>query len=97
MSRTSRKNFTKRVTTAKIYRAAGYVRLSVVKLGQQQDSIENQKRMIEEFIFKREDMVLNRFFVDENASGSSFERDAFQELLDAVDAGQIDCIIVKDA
>jgi len=96
MSRTSRKNFTKRVTTAKIHRAAGYARLSVVKSGQQQDSIENQKRMIEDFISKREDMVLNKFFVDENASGSSFERDAFQELLDAVDAGEIDCIIVKD-
>jgi len=96
MARTSRKNFTKRVTTAKVHRAAGYVRLSVVKAGQQQDSIENQKRMIEDFISKREDMVLNKFFVDENASGSSFERGAFQELLDAVDAGEIDCIIVKD-
>ena len=50
MARTSRKNFTKRVTTAKIHCAAGYVRLSVVKSGQQQDSIENQKRMIEDFI-----------------------------------------------
>jgi len=96
MARTSRKNFTKKATTTKTHRAAGYVRLSVVKPGQQQDSIENQKRMIEEFISKREDMVLNRFFVDENTSGSSFEREAFQELLDAVDAGEVDCIIVKD-
>ena len=96
MARTSRKNFTKKATTTKTHHAAGYVRLSVVKPGQQQDSIENQKRMIEEFISKREDMVLNRFFVDENTSESSFEREAFQELLDAVDAGEVDCIIVKD-
>ena len=96
MSRTSRKNLTQMVTTEKIHRAAGYVRLSVVKAGQPQDSIENQKRMVEDFISGRRDVVLNRFFIDENASGSSFERDAFQELLDAVDAGEIDCIIVED-
>lgn len=96
MARTSRKNIALDTTSNILYRMAGYVRLSVVESSQHQESIENQKRIIEDFVLNHSDMELHKFYIDENASGSSFDRKAFEEMLEAISSGKVDCVIVKD-
>lgn len=41
-------------------------------------------------------MPINHFYIDANHSGSNFNRTAFKQILAEIDAGRIECIIVKD-
>lgn len=96
MSRISKKSITQVISTEKIYHAAGYIRLSVVKDTQDHDSVENQKSIIEDAISNKADVELQQFFTDENTNGTAFERNGLQQMLEAIDQGKIDCVIVKD-
>ncbi len=101
MARKSRKHFMensveKKIYSAKMYSAAGYLRLSVTKENQPSDSIENQKKIIETFVNTCDNILLQKFYIDENVSGSTFERKAFQAMLDDIAKGEINCILVKD-
>lgn len=96
MSRTSRKNITALGSNERTYRAAGYIRLSVVKDNQDRDSIENQKSIIHAALEKRGDIVLQQFYVDENATGTSFERNGLQMMMEDIGQEKIDCVVVKD-
>lgn len=96
MARTSRKNTVGTVNTPKTYRAAAYVRLSVVKPNEHTDSIENQKKLISAYAENRSDIKIQSFYSDENVSGTSFERKGFQKMLSDISLGEIDCVIVKD-
>lgn len=95
MARTSRKNSIQDVTNQKTYRAARYIRLSVVKGSQERDSIENQKAIIRDSIQGKSDIELQQFYVDENSSGTSFDRKSLQQMMTDIADGKIDCVIVK--
>ncbi|MDE7244077.1 MAG: recombinase family protein [Oscillospiraceae bacterium] len=75
-----------------------YIRLSTEDSKTGSFSIENQKKVLHQYVDQMEDIknieVLE--FVDNGYSGTNFERPAVQELLDLVRAGKINCIIVKD-
>lgn len=80
------------------YIIALYIRLSLEDSKTDSLSIPNQK-----LILREKAMSLPEYenceileFVDNGHSGTNFERPAVQELLRMVQAGQIDCIIVKD-
>jgi len=45
---------------------------------------------------KEKRLSVGMVYSDNGASGLSFERPAFQEMMSAVDKGDIDCIIVKN-
>ena len=42
------------------------------------------------------DIILHKFYVDINSSGTDFERKAFQEMLKEMDEGETNCVIVRD-
>ena len=72
----------------------GYARLSVndrVK----SHSIENQKKIIALWAEQHE-LPISKFYVDTGYSGSTFQRPAFQQLLQDISAGKIECVIVKN-
>ncbi len=80
------------------YVIALYIRLSLEDFRTESLSIPNQKLILREkamSIPEYEDCEILEF-VDNGHSGTNFERPAVQELLTMVQAGQIDCIIVKD-
>ena len=88
--------------TKKIYHAAIYVRLTKED-GDAKDakkaesnSISNQKNLIKDFLKDKEDIVVVSERVDDGYSGSSFERPAFQMMLEDIKKGIVDCVIVKD-
>lgn len=81
----------------RIYRTAGYARLSVEDGGKPgTDTIENQKELIRGYIDSRPDMQFAGFYCDNGRTGTNFERPGFEKLLNDVRTGKIDCIVVKD-
>lgn len=80
------------------YLIALYIRLSTEdeKVGSM--SIENQKYALYQYVDTAEDLVNAEVqeFVDNGFSGTNFERPAVQRLLDLVQKGSINCVIVKD-
>ena len=103
MARTKRKanplvpELTPATSTARVYKAAGYVRLSVEDGGKPgADTLEGQKALIGGYIAEQADMQLVGLFCDNGRSGTDFARPQFEKLMDLVRKGQIDCIVVKD-
>ena len=75
----------------KIFKMGGYVRKSVVD-----DSIENQKLFIQDYINDSEDLILHSFYEDNGKTGTNFTRSGFESMMNDVRTGVIDGIIVKD-
>ncbi len=85
-----------------VYRCYGYGRLSkkdVEKARRENDesnSIKNQRDLIHEYIDRHPDLTLCMEGYDDNYTGTNFERPHFQEMIQAVEAGKVNCIVVKD-
>ena len=86
----------------KIYKAAMYVRLSkedadvANSLKAESESIQNQKRLIRDFVKDKPDIEITKEYEDDGYSGSDFNRPGFQAMIDDIRKGIIDCVIVKD-
>lgn len=78
------------------YGAAAYIRLSSDARRKPGDSLENQQDIIENFIAASPDIRLVDVYIDNQATGTNFERPAFQRMLEDAECGRINCIIVKD-
>jgi DNA invertase Pin-like site-specific DNA recombinase len=60
------------------------------------DSVENQVTMLSKFITMMPGWVEQKFYVDDGFSGVSFDRPAFQEMIEDVHKGEINLVLVKD-
>lgn len=86
----------------KVYRAAIYVRLSkedgdsFLSGKNESDSITNQKLLIKKYLEKIPDIEVTAVFEDDGFTGTNFERPGFKRLIEAVNAGTINCVVVKD-
>lgn len=103
MARRSKKNFsaiTKKASdsAAPKYLTGIYARLSVEDNGYKtKDSIENQIAFLKEFTEnKAEEFQLIQIYIDNGTTGTHFERENWNILLDDIKNGVINCIIVKD-
>lgn len=100
MARKSRKHLHDGVTATeyerRCYNAAGYVRLSGDDTDRRGDSLENQQNIIENFVATAPDVRLVEIYSDNRKTGTNFERPGFKKLLDDIERGNINCIIVKD-
>lgn len=89
-------------SSIKIYKVAAYYRLSsedegVSRYGKSESgSIANQKILIKDFLKDKADLKLCGEYTDDGVSGSSFHRPGFDRLMEDIEAGLIDCVIVKD-
>lgn len=83
--------------STKTWRACGYVRLSHEDGDKEEsNSITGQKNLIRDFFSRHPELEECGMAVDDGFSGSSFERPAFQKMMDDVRAQKIDCVVVKD-
>ena len=73
-----------------------YVRLSVFNSEEDNDTIENQKKLVLNYIEKNTDLNLVKIYEDTNKTGTNFNREGFENLLKDVKKGIINCIVVKD-
>ncbi len=59
------------------------------------NSLMNQRSLIEGYALRNGHAIVGESF-DDNVSGMHFDRDGIEQLTQAVDAGLIDAVIVKD-
>ena len=57
--------------------------------------IKTQEKTLRNYATERR-LSVGKVYFDNGASGSTLERPAFQEMMSAVERGEIDCIIVKN-
>ncbi len=65
-------------------------------LKSESNSIGNQRELIRAFIHKQQDMELYDIYVDDGFSGSNFDRPEFKRMISDIEAGKVNCVIVKD-
>jgi DNA invertase Pin-like site-specific DNA recombinase len=99
VARTSRKqtDHAAQVTLEPIWNTCIYGRLSEEdERKKESDSIGNQISMLERYIAERPYLKLISVFKDVNQTGTNFNRPGFNEMMDAIKGGKINCIVVKD-
>ncbi|MCI9079613.1 MAG: recombinase family protein [Lachnospiraceae bacterium] len=80
-----------------IYKAALYARLSAEDSGKADgESIENQISLLKLFVKEKGEFSSYELFADNGRSGVTFNRPAFNEMMDKIKQGKLNCIIVKD-
>lgn len=65
-------------------------------LKSESNSIGNQRELIRAFIHGQQDMELYDIYVDDGFSGSNFDRPEFKRMISDIEAGKVNCVIVKD-
>jgi len=82
----------------KVYNTAVYARLSIEDSGKHDmgDSIDNQIYLVKQYIKERPYLKLCSVYSDNGETGVNFDRPQFNEMMNAIRAGNIDCIVVKD-
>lgn len=86
-----------------MFKAASYLRLSKddgdfsFSSGKtESNSISSQRDLIQAFVQKAPDIELVSEYVDDGYTGTNFDRPSFRDMMEAVERGDINCIIVKD-
>ena len=80
------------------YNTGAYARLSVLETRDKKDSeaLQNQKALLRDYIAEHPELRLVREYEDNGETGTNFDRQGFQLLIEDVRRGLIDCIVVKD-
>ena len=80
-----------------IYDADVYLRLSKEDGDKEEsDSITNQKELILEYLKSKPEIKIHEIRVDDGYSGVNFDRPAFQQMLEDIKSGTVNCVITKD-
>ena len=96
MARTGR-NAPSRATVQAVWRAALYTRLSREDGDKpESDSIANQRALLESFASRQPDLEVAGQYSDDGFTGTNFDRPDFRRMLADIEAGNINCVIVKD-
>jgi len=97
MARKSRKQTAAPMPAPSLYvHVALYIRLSVEDNKKRGCSVENQKLVLNDFLSDKPDFVVYDTYIDNGATGTNFHRPRFQQMLSDIEAGHINCVIVKD-
>lgn len=81
----------------KILRVAVYLRLSAEDGDKvESNSISNQRTLIHGYLKDHEEFSIVKEFIDDGYSGTNFERPGFQHMMQLLENGGADCVIVKD-
>lgn len=83
------------------YNVAIYLRLSrddedIDGNKAESNSISSQRDMIRSYIRKQDNMEIYDIYVDDGYSGTNFDRPEFKRMMKDIEAGNVDCVIVKD-
>ena len=79
------------------YKAAKYIRLSSADGNDgESNSVANQRRLIDEYLSKHPEIETVGEYVDDGVSGIVFDRPAFSDMMEAIRADKVNCIISKD-
>ncbi len=80
-----------------LYNAMAYYRLSKdAGVGHESDSISNQRKLIHAYVAKHPGITLVDEAYDDGYTGTNYDRPGFRSVLEAVQSGRVNCVIVKD-
>lgn len=80
-----------------LFDVAVYIRLSREDGDKEEsDSVGNQRKLIKEYIAKKEDFMIYDTYIDDGYSGTNFDRPSFQRMIVDIEDGKVNCVIVKD-
>ena len=107
MARKSRKNeaitspgpndYSNTGSLSKLYHAGLYARLSLEsEANRDRCTIETQMQLLHGFVDGEDDIVVEKEYLDVSETGTDFKREGFEEMVQDMRSGLIDCIIVKD-
>lgn len=87
--------------TKEYYYVAMYLRLSREEKEPESgktesNSIRSQRDMIRSYIRKQDNMEIYDVYVDDGFSGTDFDRPEFRRMMEDIEAGNVNCVIVKD-
>lgn len=74
------------------YQTAVYARKSL----DDEESLDVQVRMLLDYIEESEDLILYKVFSDNGQTGTNFDRPAFNQMIEEMQLGRFNTIIVKD-
>lgn len=94
MARKSRKHKYKEERKSPSPVAVGYIRLSVANK-EESSSMENQKFIIECWS-EQQQISISHYYIDNGFSGKYSDRPTFQEMIQNILSGNINCVVVKD-
>lgn len=97
MARKSRKQAEAPMPAPSLYvYVALYIRLSVEDNKKRGCSVENQKLVLNDYLADKPDFIVYDTYIDNGLTGTNFHRPGFQQMLSDIEAGHINCVIVKD-
>ncbi|MBR5681448.1 MAG: recombinase family protein, partial [Clostridia bacterium] len=97
MARRSRRNALPEETgSERSCRAAVYIRLSVEDSQTGSASVETQQYIIGHFLESHPDIEYFHTYIDNGLTGTNFNRPAFQSMLNDIETGAVNCVVVKD-
>ena len=97
MARKSRKNPVDTLSAPSLcISTAFYIRLSTEDNGIRGCSIGNQNLVLNDYISDKPEFTVYDIYIDNGMTGTNFRRPAFQRMLSDIEAGHINCVIVKD-
>ncbi|MDD3279136.1 MAG: recombinase family protein [Lachnospiraceae bacterium] len=80
-----------------LFNVAVYIRLSREDGDKEEsDSVGNQRKLLTEYIGKKEEFVLHDVYVDDGYTGTNFNRPNFQRMITDIEDGKVNCVVVKD-
>lgn len=82
--------------TGAAWRAGIYARLSVANDERKNESIDTQIEIAKEYIKRSGNIELVDCYVDLGKTGTNFEREGFERMMQDVRCKRINCVIVKD-
>lgn len=78
------------------YKVGAYIRLSRDDKYSETDSIDNQKKVIEQYVKEHDEFEIIDYYIDNGFSGANFDRPEFVQLCFDIAKKKINCVIVKD-
>ena len=80
-----------------LFHVAEYIRLSREDGDKaESDSIGNQRKLIADYLKGKDNFILYDTYVDDGFTGTNFKRPAFMRMIGDIEAGNVNCVIVKD-
>ena len=80
-----------------LFNVAIYIRLSREDGDKEEsDSVGNQRKLLTEYVAKKEDFIVYDTYIDDGYSGTNFNRPSFQRMITDIEDGKVNCVVVKD-
>lgn len=80
-----------------LFNVAVYIRLSREDGDKEEsDSVGNQRKLLTDYVAKKEDFILYDTYIDDGYSGTNFNRPSFQRMIADIEDGKVNCVVVKD-